>query len=530
MNKFSVINSLVKSVFILLIGIFIGKNFFQIRPFLKIYNTPDKISDLLNYLENNYVDSVNIDSIRESIINNILSGLDPFSNYISTDEFVDIKESMEGDFEGIGIEFQILNDTITVMNSITGGPSEKLGILPGDKIIKIDSIDVGNIEISNSKAVSLLKGPKDTYVSVKINRNSKIYEFNIKRDKIPLTSIDFSYMIKSDVGIVKINRFSIKTYQEFSVCTKSLIDKGMKKLILDLRNNPGGLLSSAIEIADELLSSDKIILFTEGNSRERKVYNSSSNGNLHDIELHVLVNEYSASASEIIAGAIQDNNRGIVIGRRTFGKGLVQEQVLMDDGSVVRLTTSRYFTPSGRCIQIPYNSENSENSMDNILVRFNNGEFFSKDSIKIDTSKKFLTTDGKVVYGGGGIIPDVFIPIDNDNKYNNNGLLNIISFNLISKFIYQKINVNSKNINKYNSLDDFKYNYSISDSLFDSFINFCENDLNEEIKINNVEDRNLLKLNLKATIARKKFKNEGYYAILNIRDDAINESLKLFEQ
>ena len=345
-------------LFILALGMYLGKYLSGPTQYIQINNPEQfpKLVELLGYLEFNYVDAVDLDSLQEEVITKTLESLDPHSSYIPLEELQGITESMQGNFEGIGVEFQIIKDTIVVISPISGGPSQRQGIRAGDKIVKVDTMNVAGVGFTNKDVLKTLKGDKGTEVLLFIKRKNidRLLEFNIIRDKIPITSVDVFYMVDKEIGYVKVNRFSGTTDKEFITALDGLERNGMKKLILDLRSNPGGYLSAAINMVDEFLSSGKTIVYTEGNSRNKQVCKSTFHGGFQNEEIIVLIDEGSASASEIVAGAIQDHDRGIVIGRRTFGKGLVQEQSQMTDGSAFRLTTARYYTPSGRSIQKPY--------------------------------------------------------------------------------------------------------------------------------------------------------------------------------
>ncbi len=372
-----------------------------------------KIEKVLSYIEQHYVDKIKPDSLSDLTLSALLNNLDPHSEYIPASELQTVNEPLEGNFDGIGVEFNILKDTITVVNPIAGGPSEKVGIKAGDKIIFVNTEKVAGIKISNQQVFKKLRGERGTKVKVKIKRTNSVQliEFVITRGEIPIYSIDAAYMIKSTIGYIKINRFSASTYKEYLDSFNKLKKSGMKKLIIDVRGNGGGYLNAAVDIIDELLPKGTRIVYTEGQASPRKDYKATDKGGFENEEVVVLIDEGSASASEILAGAIQDNDRGVIIGRRSFGKGLVQEQMEMPDGSALRLTTARYYTPTGRCIQKSY-SNGKEKYFEEEFNRYENGELLSVDSIKFADSLKFKTPSGKIVYGGGGIMPDIFIALD----------------------------------------------------------------------------------------------------------------------
>jgi carboxyl-terminal processing protease len=377
------------------------------------YSKTDKISILLSLIDKNYVDTISIEKLIESAIPKILEDLDPHSIYIPATEFAESQEPLDGSFEGIGVQFNVQNDTILIIDVISGGPSEKEGLLPGDRIITInDSLFAGK-NITSDDVVKNLKGEKGTEVKLGIQRAeiADLIYYTITRDKIPLYSVDASYMYDNEIGYIKISRFAQTTYDEFMVAVNKLKKEGMQKLILDLRGNSGGYLIEATDIADEFLTENKMIVYTQGKSRPKLEYFATNKDECIDIELVILVDTWSASASEILSGAIQDNDRGLIIGRRTYGKGLVQEPVTFNDGSSLRLTVARYYTPTGRSIQKPYGKNSEEYDLE-IYERIENGELNHIDSTFFADSLKYITPEGKIVYGGGGIMPDIFVPVD----------------------------------------------------------------------------------------------------------------------
>ncbi|HPF94116.1 MAG TPA: S41 family peptidase, partial [Tenuifilaceae bacterium] len=379
------------------------------RTSLTVYPKTDKLSSVLSYIEDQYVDTVSMDNLVESAIPTLLKNLDPHSVYIPASDLKAVNEPLDGGFDGIGITFNMPNDTIIVITTIQGGPSERMGIMPGDRIVSIDDSLVAGVNIPQDDIVKMLKGPNGTKVKVGIVRADvpEVIHFDLIRDKIPIYSIDISFMVTPDVGFIKISRFARTTYSEFVSAVDKLQEKGMKKLIIDLRGNNGGYLDAATNIANEFLPEGKLIVYTQGKARARQNIYSNAKGKCLNTHVAVLIDEFSASASEILAGALQDNDRGTVIGRRSFGKGLVQEQVMFADGSALRLTIARYYTPTGRSIQKPYEPGNEEYYYD-ISNRYLHGEFQEKDSIKLDDSLQFTTPMGRIVYGGGGIMPDHF--------------------------------------------------------------------------------------------------------------------------
>ncbi|HAH59978.1 MAG TPA: peptidase S41, partial [Bacteroidales bacterium] len=402
--------------------------------------TVQKFAAMLEIINYYYVDTANSADLTEDAIVAMLKELDPHSMYLSKEDVKKANEPLQGNFEGVGIQFQLFHDTILVVAAVPGGPSDKLGILAGDKIITINGEDATGKKISNNYVMERLRGPKNSKVTVGIKRKGRkdIIDYTIVRDKIPLNSVDASFMVSDTIGYIKLTRFARTSLAEVKQALQTLRKSGMKDLILDLRNNSGGYLDVAIDLSDEFLDNDKLIVYTEGMRSPRTNYKSTSRGSFKQGRIIVMVNEGSASASEIVAGAIQDWDRGLILGRRSFGKGLVQRPFNLPDSSVVRLTTARYYTPSGRCIQKPYDN-GTEDYYADLLKRFEHGEFVSADSIKFPDSIKYYTPSKRIVYGGGGIMPDVFIPIDTaaNSKYYSDlfrkGLLNEYTIDYLDK-------------------------------------------------------------------------------------------------
>ncbi|MBE6323064.1 MAG: S41 family peptidase [Bacteroidales bacterium] len=444
-NKWKSLIPLLAAVMVV-IGIVIGRltaSFSNISSFdtLNGESTSSKITSLLQLIDRYYVEDVNNDSITEDAINMILADLDPHSAYIPAKDLKSVNEDLDGSFSGIGVQFNIQSDTVMVVSVIHGGPSEKVGLLPGDRIVKVnDSAFVGK-SINEDKVVHTLKGPKGTKVKVGIKRASsaKILDYTIVRDDVPLKSVEATYMIAPGIGYIKIGSFGAKTYNEFITAIAKIKKQNAKKVIIDLRGNPGGYLNAACSMINEFLSKGDLIVYTEGKNYPREEEYADGNGSCQDMGVAVLIDEWSASASEIFAGAIQDNDRGIIIGRRSFGKGLVQQQYPFSDSSAVRLTIARYYTPSGRCIQKPYKKGDIYEYETEILQRFAHGEFNSRDSIKHDEKNKFKTKKGRTVYGGGGITADIFVPRDTTgytpyyNKVANAGLMYTYAFQYVDK-------------------------------------------------------------------------------------------------
>lgn len=404
---------------VLVIGVLIGRTLYvpaklsTTEKKLFIYPQTDKIQAILNLIDAEYVDTVDLNAIQEEIIPEVLKKLDPHSVYISKEELKEANEELEGNFGGIGVQFSMQNDTVLVISVISGGPSEKVGIQPGDRIVTVNDSIVAGVNLNSNNIVKMLRGDLGTRVNVGIKRNSRpdLIPFEIIRGNIPVYSVDVSYMITDTIGYVKVSRFAKNTYQEFLTAIAKLKSQNCKKMIIDFRGNSGGFLDVAINMSNEFLKKQDLIVYTKGKSSARQNVFANGSGTCQDMDVAILIDEFSASASEIVAGAIQDNDRGVVIGRRSFGKGLVQQQIPLQDGSALRLTIARYYTPSGRSIQKPY-SNGVEDYYHDLLTRFEHGEFFEKDSIKLNQELKFSTKAGRTVYGGGGIMPDIFVPRD----------------------------------------------------------------------------------------------------------------------
>jgi carboxyl-terminal processing protease len=521
----------------LITGIYLGsyltpsdinnKNF--IFPQTKRFNTASKLNEILNFIEDTYVDSVDKNDLTERSITSMLTTLDPHSYYIPAKDFDGMNDPLEGNFEGIGVEFRIKNDTVIVIAPIVNGPSDKLGIIAGDRIVTVDTTNIAGVEITNAQVIKLLKGPRGTKVAIDIVRqgSAKKKHFIIERDQIPIFSIDAPYIIKDDIGYLRITRFSKTTHTEFLEATKKLKEDGMEKLIIDLRGNGGGVLGAATKIADEILPKNKMIVYTYGRTRNKEEFFSTDDGSLESCDIAILINENSASASEILAGAIQDNDRGIVIGRRSFGKGLVQEQVMWPDGSALRLTVARYYTPTGRCIQKPYGTD-MEQYHSEAYNRYANGELLSADSIQFPDSLKFYTPEGKIVYGGGGIMPAIFVPLDTiggtsylyELRYK--GVIQNFALEYVDK---QRIKLQKK----YKNAIDFKNRFKVNNDLFNSIIKYAdENDVERNLE-EIITSKKLISRGLKAAINRNLFNDFGYYVIINEYDKTVQEAVKSFK-
>ena len=492
-------------------------------------STNDKINSLLDYIEYQYVDTINRKDLVEKTVTSMLQSLDPHSSYIAASEFETINEPLEGNFDGIGVEFNIIKDTIRVVTPIDGGPSEKIGIKSGDKIVKVEGKNVAGIKITNKEVFEKLRGKSGTIVNVSILRSGivKPLDFKITRGAIPLYSLDASYMLSPVIGYIKISKFAATTYEEYLKAFNELSKKGMKKLILDLRGNPGGYLNAAVDISDEFLTNGLQIVYTQGKANPKKIYKATSHGSFENNPLVVLIDEGSASASEIVAGAVQDNDRGTIIGRRSFGKGLVQDQLQLPDGSAIRLTIARYYTPTGRCIQKPYSDDKSQYYSEE-YNRYENGELFNEDSVKTDKTKQFKTPEGKIVYGGGGIMPDIFVPIDTTKT---NSFLNKAFYaGNINTFAFEYADKNRNQIKIYKTAKNYIDKFEISNTILDEFYEYCAN---QNLLLGNLskpKTNEALKPYLKAFIGRNVFDKDAYYPIINQKDKSILKAIEVLSQ
>lgn len=422
------------------VGIVVGGfSYRYFAPNSSSYNSGRiKLEKLLDLIEQEYVDNVNTDSIIDLTVNNILAQLDPHSTYISKSEFDDVQDVMKGSFVGIGINYYMMNDTLAVVKPLEGGPSDKAGLKAGDRIMSVNGIQLYNKNISNDSVVDLLKGTNGSSLAMKIYRKkeNRFFDVKLNRGEVPLKSVDTSIKINDTLGYIKISRFSETTFSEFKNALASLNKNSIRSLVLDLRENGGGYMEPAIQIADEFLAKGDVIVKTVNKKGNVKITMASSNGGFTTGTLYVLINENSASASEIVAGAIQDNDRGVIVGRRSYGKGLVQREMYLGDGSAVRLTTARYYTPSGRSIQKPY-MDGFENYSNELNTRFKSGELYERDSIHLADSLQFKTKKGRIVYGGGGIVPDVFVPIP--TKHGEDAIQLLMKTSLVSYYVFEQI-------------------------------------------------------------------------------------------
>lgn len=499
----------------------------QINSNLSIY----KMARFLQLVSTDYVDTLNTDKLVEDAIVDFLNKLDPHSVYISKEDVKAMNEPLEGNFEGIGVEFNIMNDTLMVVNPVPGGPSERVGIIAGDRIIVVDGKSIAGVGIKNSDVFKMLRGNRGTKVLVSILRRgiAKPLEFTIIRDRIPIYSLDASYMINDRIGYIKLNRFSLTTEREFLDALDTLRRLKMQDLVLDLRGNGGGYLNAAVALADHFLHAGKLIVYTEGRNNPRTDFYSTTAGVFKTGRLVILVDEGSASASEIVAGAVQDWDRGIIIGRRSFGKGLVQNQMPLPDGSMIRLTVARYHTPTGRVIQKPYGMGEIEDYSKDFSNRLKKGELYSSDSISLPDSLKYSTlVKRKTVYGGGGIMPDFFVPID--TSYYSPYYGKLIRKGVLNQFVLKYVDGNRKQLKKnYPTFDKYNQNFTITDKAMNEFLDFAikqgvETD-QEGLKISGDE----IKIQLKALLAQNIFSTNYYFQVINQKNNTLLQAIDVIQ-
>lgn len=499
---------------VLLVGILLGFNLSGGEMF-KVASSgdenPNKLVQIINEIDANYVDSVEKKELVDEAIASILENLDPHSYYISAEEYQTVRERMQGNFEGIGVEFIIKDDQLVVVTPLAGGPSEEAGILPGDKIMVVEGDTIGGEGITSEIVMDKLKGPKGSKVKLGIARkgHDDLLEFIIKRDRIPIHSVVASFKVSEKVGYVKITQFAATTYKEFYEDVLDLRDEGAESLIIDLRGNAGGYLDQATGIIQEFLDEDKLMVYTEGRTQKRELDISRKKGKFRDMEVVILLNQGSASASEIVAGALQDWDRAITVGRRSFGKGLVQNEFNLGDESAIRLTVARYYTPTGRCIQKPY-GDNVDYAGD-YHDRYENGELMNADSIENDEGLKFTTPAGRVVYGGGGITPDVFVPLDTAGA---SAYLNELSYNgLLREFGFDYSQRHREDLKQFETVENFTERWMVSDDFLSSFTSYAEQREVEFDEADFNQSKDVISDRLKAYIARNIFEDEAFYFV-----------------
>lgn len=514
----------------LALGVLIGSSFHRrpLSPVSRDSAPGNKLNHIIELIESAYVDTINTAEIVENSIPALLENLDPHTTYIPAREMQGVEEEMQGNFSGIGVQFSIQEDTIMIVDVISGGPSSKLGILAGDRIVEVNDTLVAGTGIKNEEVLKLLRGKKGTHVKVTIQRKGfrNNLEFDITRGEIPIYSVDVSYMIDDHTGFIKISRFAEQTYQEFTRAMEKLDKAGASRIIVDLRGNPGGYLTAVIRMVNDFLEKGETILYTQGKSQPKKVYTANARNAWADKSLFLLIDEFSASASEIFAGAIQDNDRGIVIGRRSFGKGLVQEQIPFADGSAIRLTVARYYTPSGRSIQKSY-EEGNERYFEDLFARMEHGEFSSADSIQFADSLRYQTKKGRTVYGGGGIMPDFFVPADTSG--NSDYFERLYQKQLVYQYAFQYSDQHRETLTKLGGAMDIAA-YLDKVGILNSFVGFAASRGvpadQEGLRLSGV----VIATQLKAYIARNILGEEGFYPIIRDIDKTLLKAIEISRQ
>ena len=532
-NKNSKVRLPIYLSLVLILGILIGVYFIPSKkdtPLINISMGNDKINEVSRIIQRYYFENVTKNQLDEEAIRGMLQNLDPHSSYMTKEETKQSNTVMMGEFEGIGIQFNMMEDTLLVVSVTSGGPSEKVGILAGDRIINVDGKTIAGVKMQNTEIINLLRGKRGSKVIVEILRNSikELIPFTIVRDKIPVHSINISYMIAPKTGYISIDNFTFTTEEEFHSAIQELISQGMDKLILDLRGNPGGYLGAAIAVCNELLPAGDLIVYTYGKAVGRDEYHSSKKGLFKNKnqKIAILIDEYSASASEIVAGAIQDQDRGTVVGRRSFGKGLVQRQFYLSDSSEVLITVARYYTPTGRSIQRPFDEKNNDKYYADIISRYERGEMDNKDSIHFTDSLQFITPGGKTVYGGGGIMPDVFIPVKKSdsvvyfNKIANQGII----FSYAMEYVDKN---RQKLTSSYKDVDTFVSNFQITQSMISEMVaRGKEAGITPELSAYSIKE---FKKWTKAYIGRNLFGEKAFYFVINADDEMIKASIEALE-
>jgi carboxyl-terminal processing protease len=515
----------------LIAGLFIGNALNrsgQPMPRNMKLSAGNKLSTIINLVESAYVDSINTSEIIEKTIPDMLKNLDPHSTYIPARNMQEVEEEMQGNFSGIGVQFSIQEDTVVIIDVISGGPSQKLGLLAGDRIVLVNDSNIAGVGIKNENVLKLLRGQKNTKVKVSNLRKGykELFDFEITRGDIPIYSVDVSYMIDDETGFIKVSRFAEQTYKDFMEGMIKLDKSGAKKVIIDLRGNPGGYLAAVIRMVDEFLEKDEPILITRGKSQPEKVYNATNRATFARKQVIVLLDEFSASASEIFAGALQDNDRGIVVGRRSFGKGLVQEQIPFSDGSAVRLTVARYYTPSGRSIQKPYNN-GSEKYFEDLFERMVHGEMLVADSIQFADSLKYYTKKGRTVYGGGGIMPDIFVPADTAGRstYFNR----IYQQGTVYQFAFQYSDQHRSHLTSLKTAAEIE-KWLDNQKVLDSFVRFAAGKGIPYDAEGLKASGHIIETQVKAYIARNIIGEEGFYPIIQQIDKTLLKAIEVSGQ
>ncbi|MBQ9470326.1 MAG: PDZ domain-containing protein [Bacteroidales bacterium] len=516
---------------VLVVGLLLGLKLGQRgeRPSLTVYPKTDKLGNILNYISEEYVDSISINTLVENTIPAMLKNLDPHSVYIPAKDFEAVNAQLVGEFDGIGIQFNMNSDTATVITVIPNGPSERAGLLAGDRIVAVDGRNIAGVKFPFDSIPRLLKGPHGTHVQVLVMRpyEPAPISFDLVRDHIPIYSVDVSFMLSASTGYLKISSFAQNTHKEFMEATAKLRQQGMSRLIIDLRGNSGGYMEAATRIANELLPVNRLIVYTQGKNRPRRDMFSNGHGHLRDVEVAVLIDEFSASASEILAGALQDNDRGSIIGRRSFGKGLVQEQIFFSDGSALRLVIARYYTPSGRCIQKPYTlGDDNDDYFYDISRRYMHGEFSEQDSIHLADTMRYQTVGGRTVYGGGGIMPDIFVPLDTTGitpYYRRVSRKNLV-YRYAFKFVEEHRRA-TRTLKTFDEVDAFLRQFD----LLGEFVAYAStNDVPPNAQ-QIATSQAILQAQLRAVIARNIIDNEGFYPYIKDIDETLQRALAELE-
>ncbi|MFD0964438.1 S41 family peptidase [Pseudofulvibacter geojedonensis] len=520
----------------LIIGVTLAIGFWFGGLFRFGNNTPllasakkQKLNRLIDYIDYEYVDEVDTDSIVDVTVNKILENLDPHSVYIPEKNLAAVTESMNGEFVGIGVSFYLKKDTISVIKAIQDGPSEKVGIKGGDKILLANNDTLYGKKFSSEDVVKKLKGELNSVVDLTIYRpvTDSVFKVRVERDKVPIKSVPVAYMLEDRLGYIKINRFAETTYKEFKEELTKLQKQNLTHLVLDLRGNPGGFLDRANQIIDEFLEDDKLIMFTKNKKGNIEKFFATSKGSFEKGHVYVLIDEDAASASEIVAGALQDNDKGTIVGRRSFGKGLVQREMQLGDGSAIRLTVSRYYTPTGRSIQKPYKNQKEGDYYDDYAARYTSGELTDSTKIEVADSLKFTTPRGKVVYGGGGIIPDVFVPIKSNEEYNKVAFG--VKTNMLDNFVFDVLENNRKHYHTFSRIS-FINDFEVSDKLLQEFKDYLRIKTRGELTVTTSEHDAYIKRSIKAAIAEQMFDLVLSYQIKDEDDTMINKVKELLEK
>lgn len=496
-----------------------------------IYSSMKTFNSALLCLDNRYVDTVNVDALTESAIKAMLKELDPHSTYLSAKEVEQMNEGLGGSFEGIGVRYQMENDTLLVINTVSGGPSEKVGILAGDRIIMVGDSTIAGQKYNTNEIQRRLRGPKGSVVDLGVMRQGEqqLLWFKVERDKIPVYSVDASYMVSPDVGYIRLARFAQTTPEEVDKAMGKLDQLGMKHLIIDLQDNGGGYLNSAVDLANLFLPSSELVVYTQGRSDGHRKYLTRHLFEHFKGRIVVLINEQSASASEILAGCLQDLDRGVIVGRRSFGKGLVQSPIRLPNGGMIRLTISHYYTPSGRCIQKPYTKGDQKSYNEDILNRFKQGELQYADSIDFADSLKFYTRNGRTVYGGGGIMPDFFVPLDTTSYTKPHRAVN--AKGSLNKFVVQYFKNHQRDLHQqYPTIDDFlnsETGFKVTDEMVSGIIEQAKNDSAQIDELDSLYTNNLFRSQVAAYLANDLYENGAYNRIMNPTSDMFNEALAI---